>query len=317
MKELLAPAISYARNGFPVTEVIAECWARNARNLQKYPGFAETYMPNGRAPAQGRDVSQSASSPTRSTRSREGGRDAFYKGDIAQRIESYMRANGGFLTAEDLAAHRSEWVEPVSTNYRGYDVWELPPNTPGRRGAADPQHARSLRPQVHGLRQRRAPAPVRRGQEARLRRSRALLRRSGVREDPARRRLLSKEYAAKRRALITLDRAAREYPATPKALDEGDTIYLTVADADGNMVSLIQSNYRGMGSGMTPHGLRLHPAGPRRAVRARRTATPTRTRRASARSTPSFPRSSPRTASRGCRSASWAARCSRRATCRS
>ncbi len=130
MKELLQPAISYARNGFPVTEVIAEGWARNARLLKDYPNFAATYMPNGRAPAKGEIFRNPLLADTLSAIA-EGGRDAFYKGDIAQRIEKYFRANGGYLTAADMAAHRSEWVEPVSTNYRGYDVWELPPNTQG------------------------------------------------------------------------------------------------------------------------------------------------------------------------------------------
>src|SRR5687767_1152141 len=130
MKDLLQPAIAYARDGFPVTEVIAEGWALNARNLQKYPGFAEVFMPNGRAPAKG-EVFRNPHLANTLAAIAEGGRDAFYKGDIAKRIESYMRANGGYLTAADLADHHSEWVEPVSTNYRGYDVWELPPNTQG------------------------------------------------------------------------------------------------------------------------------------------------------------------------------------------
>ena len=130
MKDLLQPAISYARNGFPVTEVIAAGWERNARVLAKYPGFAETYMPGGRAPAKGEVFRNPLLANTLSAIA-EGGRDAFYRGDIARRIETYMRENGGYLTAADLAAHRSEWVEPVSTNYRGYDVWELPPNTQG------------------------------------------------------------------------------------------------------------------------------------------------------------------------------------------
>jgi gamma-glutamyltranspeptidase / glutathione hydrolase len=252
MKELLQPAISYARNGFPVTEVIAEGWERNARVLSKYPGFAETYMPKGRAPAKGEVFRNPLLANTLSAIA-DGGRDAFYKGDIARRIETYMRDNGGYLTAADLAAHHSEWVEPVSTNYRGYDVWELPPNTQGVAalqmlnlleaydlksmgfGSADYLHvfieAKKL----------------------------AFEDRARFYADPEFAKiplkgLLSKDYAAKRRALIKPDRAALEYPADPKALDQSDTIYMTVADSAGNMVSLIQSNYRGMGSGMTPTG---------------------------------------------------------------
>src|SRR5688500_6846110 len=130
MKELLQPAIDYARNGFPVTEVIAEGWARNAQLLKQYPNFAATFMPGGRAPAKG-EVFRNPLLANTLTAIAEGGRDAFYKGDIARRIEKYLRANGGYLTADDLASHASEWVEPASINYRGYDVWELPPNTQG------------------------------------------------------------------------------------------------------------------------------------------------------------------------------------------
>ena len=252
MKELLAPAIAYARNGFPVTEVIAEGWALNAKSLKDYPNFADVYMPNGRTPQKG-EIFRNPQLADTLAKIAEGGRDAFYKGDIAQRVEKYMKANGGYLTAADFAAHRSEWVEPVSTNYRGYDVWELPPNTQGIAalqmlnileaydiksmgfGSADYLHLFIEAKKV-------------------------------VFEDRARyyadpefakiplKTLLSKDYAAKRRALINRDKAALEYPVDNKALDHGDTIYMTVADSAGNMVSLIQSNYRGMGSGMTPDG---------------------------------------------------------------
>src|SRR4029453_2168835 len=96
----------------------------------RYPNYKATYMPGGRAPAKG-EVFRNPLLAGALSKIAEGGRDAFYEGDIAQRIEKYMRANGGYLTAADLAAHHSQWVEPVSTNYRGYDVWELPPNTQG------------------------------------------------------------------------------------------------------------------------------------------------------------------------------------------
>ena len=252
MKELLAPAIAYARDGFPVTEVIAEGWARNARNLQKYPGFAETYMPNGRAPAKG-EVFRNPLLANTLAAIAEGGRDAFYMGDIAKRIESYMRANGGYLTAADLADHHSEWVEPVSTNYRGYDVWELPPNT---QGVAALQMLNIL--EAYDLKSMGFGSAeyLHLFIEAK---KLAFEDRARYYVDPEFAKiplkgLLSKEYAAKRRALIKLDRAALEYPTDAKALEQGDTIYMTVADSAGNMISLIQSNYRGMGSGMTPTG---------------------------------------------------------------
>jgi gamma-glutamyltranspeptidase/glutathione hydrolase len=251
MKDLLQPAIDYARNGFPVTEVIAEGWARNAKLLKDYPNFAATYMPDGRAPAKGEIFRNPLLADTLS-RIAAGGRDAFYRGDIAQRIEKYFKANGGYLTAADLAAHRSEWVEPVSTNYRGYDVWELPPNT---QGIAALQMLNIL--EGYDLRKMGFGSPdyLHAFVEAK---KLAFEDRARFYADPQFARvplqgLLSKEYAAKRRALIT-ERAAKEYPVDPKALEQGDTIYMTVADAAGNMVSLIQSNYRGMGSGMTPDG---------------------------------------------------------------
>ena len=252
MRELLQPAISYARNGFPVTEVIAEGWARNAQVLSKYPNFRQVYMPNGRAPAKG-EIFRNPQLADTLTAIANGGRDAFYKGDIARRIETYLRANGGYLTAADMAAHHSEWVEPVSTNYRGYDVWELPPNT---QGVAALQmlnilEAYDLRKMGYG-----SPDYLHLFIEAK---KLAFEDRARYYADPdfakiPLKGLLSKDYAAKRRALIRMDKAALEYPADTKALDQSDTIYMTVADEAGNMISLIQSNYRGMGSGMTPDG---------------------------------------------------------------
>lgn len=251
MKELLQPAISYARDGFPVTEVIAQGWANNAELLEQYPNFRETFMPNGRAPAKGEVFRNPLLADTLS-RIAEGGRDAFYKGDVAQRIEKYMRANGGYLTAADFAAHHSEWVEPVSTNYRGYDVWELPPNT---QGVAALQMLNIL--EAYDLKSMGFGSAeyLHLFVEAK---KLAFEDRARFYADPEFAKiplkgLLSKPYAAKRRALIT-PKAALEYPTDPKALEQGDTIYMTVADSAGNMVSLIQSNYRGMGSGMTPDG---------------------------------------------------------------
>lgn len=252
MKELLQPAIGYARNGFPVTEIIAQGWANNAKVLEQYPNFRETFMPNGRAPAKGEVFRNPLLADTLS-RIAEGGRDAFYKGDIAQRVEKYLRAQGGYLTAADFAAHRSEWVEPVSTNYRGYDVWELPPNT---QGVAALQMLNIL--EAYDLKSMGFASAeyLHLFVEAK---KLAFEDRARFYADPEFAKiplkgLLSKDYAAKRRALIKLDKAALEYPTDPEALEQGDTIYMTVADAAGNMVSLIQSNYRGMGSGMTPDG---------------------------------------------------------------
>jgi gamma-glutamyltranspeptidase/glutathione hydrolase len=251
MQELLQPAIAYARNGFPVTEVIAQGWAMNAKVLEQYPNYRETFMPNGRAPAKG-EIFRNPLLADTLARIAAGGRDAFYKGDIAQRIEKYMRANGGYLTAADLAAHRSEWIEPVSTNYRGYDVWELPPNT---QGVAALQMLNILEAYDLNSMGFASPEYLHLFVEAK---KLAFEDRARFYADPAFTKiplegLLSKEYAARRRALLGR-KAALEYPTDPEALEHGDTIYMTVADAAGNMISLIQSNYRGMGSGMTPDG---------------------------------------------------------------
>jgi gamma-glutamyltranspeptidase/glutathione hydrolase len=252
MKELLQPAIRYARDGFPVTEVIAEGWSANAGLLKQYPNFAETFMPGGRAPRKGEIFRNPLLGDTLAAIA-EGGRDAFYRGEIARRIEKYMRANGGYLTAADLAAHRSEWVEPVSTRYRAYDVWELPPNT---QGVAALQMLNILEPYDLKSMGFGSAEYLHLLIEAK---KLAFEDRARYYADPEfakipLKALLSKDYAAKRRALIKEDRAASEYPVDSRALEQGDTIYMSVADAAGNMVSLIQSNYRGMGSGMTPDG---------------------------------------------------------------
>ena len=252
--EDLAPAIRYAREGHPVHEVIAYYWNLSVPRLSKWPGFTEQFTINGRAPKRGETWKNPNLANTLEAIG-SGGRDAFYKGDIARSIDAYFKANGGFLSYEDLAAHRGEWVEPVSTNYRGYDVWELPPNS---QGIAALQILNLLEP--YDLKQYGfgSPEHVHLFVEAK---KLAFADRARWYADPAFgtlpvSKLISKPYARQRGKLMSMDRAAREVqPATPKELEEGDTIYMTVADADGMMVSLIQSNYRGMGSGMAVPGL--------------------------------------------------------------
>lgn len=250
MRELLQPAIDYARHGFPVSEVIADGMARNARVLEGFPGFQETYMSQGHTPAKGQMFRNPQLANTLE-RIANGGRDAFYLGDIPRAIEAYVRAQGGFLTAADFAAHHSDWVEPVSTNYRGYDVWELPPNG---QGIAALQMLNILEGyDLHAMGFGSADYLHVFTEAKKL----AFEDRAKYYADPAFvkvpvTQLLSKGYAARRRALISMSTAAPSYPAGDAQLERGDTIYLTVADAAGNMVSLIQSNYRGMGSGMTP-----------------------------------------------------------------
>ena len=253
MKDLLAPTITYAREGFPVSEVIAYYWQKGAANLQKWPGFADTFMPGGKAPKKGEMFRNPNLANTLEKISR-GGRDVFYKGELAHAMDTYMKKNGGFLTYEDLAAHTSDWVEPVSTNYRGYDVWELPPNG---QGIAALQMLNIL--EAYDLKSLGFGSPeyVHLFVEAK---KLAFEDRAKWYADPTFNKipvksLISKEYAAERRKLIDLQRPAKSYEAGNPALQDGDTVYLTTADAEGNMVSLIQSNYRGMGSGMAPDGL--------------------------------------------------------------
>ncbi len=250
MSKLLTPAIRYAKNGFPVSELIAYYWKVNAKRIGEYEGFADIYLPNGRAPKKG-DIFKNPALAATYEKLASGGRDAFYKGDIARTIAAYMKEQGGFLSYEDLASHKSEWITPVSTNYRGYDVWELPPNG---QGIAALQILNILEQyDIEGMGFGSAEYIHTFVEAKKL----AFEDRAKYYADPAFNDipvdwLISKEYAQERRQLIKPKKAAKRYDA---GINHGDTIYLTVADAKGNMVSLIQSNYRGMGSGMTPTGL--------------------------------------------------------------
>ena len=251
MKDILAPAISYARKGFPVSELIAYYMGRSGPFLSKYPGFAETFMPGGSMPQKGEIFKNPRLANTYELIAKKG-RDVFYKGEIARTIADFMKANEGFLSYEDLASHQSEWVTPMSTNYRGYDIWELPPNG---QGIAVLQILNILENyDIAGMGFGSAEYIHTFTEAKKL----VFEDRAKYYADPAFNqlpfeKLISKSYAKERMALINPDRAARSYDAGE--LESGETIYLTVADGEGNMVSLIQSNYRGMGSGMTPTGL--------------------------------------------------------------
>ena len=253
MKEILAPAIHYAREGFPVTELIAYYWNLSVPLLQQYEGFKETFMPDGRAPRKV-EIFKNPKLANTFEKIVKGGSDAFYKGDIARTIDAFMKRVGGFLSYEDMAAHTSTWVEPVSTNYRGYDVWELPPNGQGIAALQILNILEGYNIRAMGF---GTTEYVHHFIEAK---KLVFEDRAKFYADPAFNKipvkeLISKEYAAGRRALIDPERAAQRYDAGNPALDAGDTIYLTTADKDGNMVSLIQSNYRGMGCGLSPDGL--------------------------------------------------------------
>ncbi len=252
MKDLLAPTITYAREGFPVTELIAYYWDRSVPRLKAYPGFLEQFTRDGRAPAKGEIWTNANLASTLEAIAR-GGRDAFYKGRIARTIGDYMKASGGFLSYDDLATHQGEWIEPVSVNYRGYDVWELPPNGQGIAALQMLNILEGYDLKSYGF---GSPEHVHLFVEAK---KLAFEDRAKYYADPAFAQapvaqLLSKDYATERRKLISMDKAITQVdPGEFKT--QGDTIYMTTADRWGNMVSLIQSNYRGMGSGMAPTGL--------------------------------------------------------------
>jgi len=251
MKDILQPAINYARDGFPVTEVIAYYLQMGTERLKEYRNIKEVYMPGGKAPSKG-EIFRNPYLASTLEKISKGGRNEFYRGSIARAIDAFMKKNGGFLTYDDLSRHHSEWVEPVSTNYRGYDVWELPPNG---QGIAALQMLNILEGYDIASMGFGSAEYMHIFTEAK---KLAFEDRAKYYADPTFittpvAQLISKKYAAERRKLIDSEVASKVLPAgKPEA---GNTIYLTVADKYGNMVSLIQSNYRGMGSGMCPTGL--------------------------------------------------------------
>ena len=253
MDKVLEKAVSYARNGFPVHAELASGLARVQANYGKYPNVDKHYYPNGKVAGEG-DIFKNPNLANTLERLGKEGRDVFYKGDMAKTMDTFMKKNGGFLSYEDLASHTSTWIDPVSVNYRGYDVWELPPNG---QGIAALQMLNILEGYDFSKIKLGSAEHIHLFTEAK----------KLVFEDRAKyyadmdfakipvKSLISKEYAAERRKLINPNRASKHLDAGNPALKDGDTIYLTVADKDGNMVSLIQSNYRGFGSGMMPDGL--------------------------------------------------------------
>ena len=250
LTELLEPAIGYAEDGFPVSEIIAADWKSSEKSLSRWPDSAKTFLIDGRAPAVGeifRNPRLAASYRTIAA----GGGDAFYRGKIADAIVAFSQANGGYFSRKDFEDHRNDWVEPVSTNYRGYDVWELPPNG---QGIAVLEMLNLL--EGYDL------ATMGPGSTDYLHlfieaKKLAFADRAKFYADPAFERppvaeLISKPYAERQRRRIDLVHAATDVPAGDPRLGHGDTIYLTVVDSDRNCCSYIQSNYSGFGSQMVP-----------------------------------------------------------------
>ena len=251
MEDILNPAIYYAENGFPVTELVSYYMEIANKNFNQYPNFKETYHINGYTPKKGQLFKNKDLGKTLRLIAKKG-RKGFYEGPVAKTISDFIIDQGGFLSFEDLKNHSSDWIEPVSTNYRGYDIWELPPNG---QGIAALQILNLLESfdiksmgfgsaeYIHHFVEAKKIAFADRAKYY------ADMDFNNIPVDY----LISKEYANQRRQEINKSKAAKTVAAGE--IENGDTIYLTTSDNEGNMVSLIQSNYRGMGSGMVPPGL--------------------------------------------------------------
>jgi gamma-glutamyltranspeptidase/glutathione hydrolase len=260
MTRLLAPTINYAQKGAPVPELIAQYWKANTAGfealkaegaIEEIDNMAKVFLPGGKAPEEGELFKNPDLARTLSTIASKG-RDAFYRGELAQAMDGYFKRIGAPHRLSDFAAHKSEWVEPVSINYRGFDIWELPPNG---QGVAALQMLNILEGYDLKAMGRGSPDFWHVFVEAK---KAAFTDRARFYADPAfakipLKELLSKDRAAKQRAAINMAKAAQsDMPGLPIDGVAKDTIYMTVADKDGMMVSLIQSNYRGMGSGLIP-----------------------------------------------------------------
>ena len=251
MQDILQPAIEYADNGFPVTELVSYYMKKASKNFDMYPNFKETYYVNGTTPKKGQIFQNKDLANTLSVIAKKG-RKGFYEGEIAKAMSDFIIEQGGFLSYNDLKNHKSEWIDPVSTNYRGFDIWELPPNGQGIAALQilnllEAYDIKSMgfgsAEYIHHFTEAKKIAFADRAKYY------ADMDFNKIPVDF----LISKEYSELRRTEINSNKAALKVSAGE--IENGDTIYLTTADKDGNMVSLIQSNYRGMGSGMVPPGL--------------------------------------------------------------
>ena len=253
MGDLLAPAIRYARGGFPVSPVIAQAWEASSCLLRADEGAAKTFLPAGRAPHCG-EMFRNLSLAETFDQIAAGGRDAFYHGDIARKIGTYARSVGGALDEQDLAEHRSDWVDPVSVAFRGHQIWQLPPNTQGLAVLEMLQILAGFDLQAAG---HNSDTYLHLLVEAK---KLAYEDRARFYADPAAAELpidllLSSEYGSRQRRRILPDRAAAQYPVVDRQLPGADTVYLAVVDEAGNAISLIQSIFHPFGSGNVPAGL--------------------------------------------------------------
>ena len=250
-RTLFEPTIAYAKNGFPVTETIAYYLKNSQKRFEKYPNFNELWVKNGSMPTKGEIFKNPQLAKTLETIALKG-REGFYEGEVANAMVDFIQSQGGFLTHEDLSSFHSEWTPPVSSNYRGYDVWELPPNGQGIAALQILNILEKFDLKKMGL---FSAEYIHLFTEAK---KLAFADRAKYYADPnfssiPVQELISKGYAAERSKRIDFEKPSQTDEAG--ILKSGDTIYLTAADQYGNMISLIQSNYRGMGSGMVPPGL--------------------------------------------------------------
>lgn len=247
-KDLFTPTINYARNGFPITETIAFYLKSSSERFKSYPNFKDVWMPDNNILSKG-DLFKNPQLANTLEEISKSKRKSFYEGNIAKLMADFIKEQGGFLSTSDLANYHAEWVEPVSTNYRGYDVWELPPNGQGIAALQILNILENYDIKNMGL---FSSDYIHHFVEAK---KLAFEDRAKYYADPNFNKidisyLISKDYAHKRMQLIDSKKSMLSVDAG--VLKDGDTIYLTTADKYGNMVSLIQSNYRGMGSGMVP-----------------------------------------------------------------
>ena len=250
-KSLFEPTIEYAEKGFPITETIAYYLDKSQKRFENYPNFSEVWIKNGRMPKKG-EIFKNPQLANTLRIIAEKGRAGFYEGEIAQTMANFVQAQGGFLTYDDLAGFHSEWTQPVSSNYRGYDVWELPPNGQGIAALQILNILENYDLKKMGLLSSEYIHLFTEAKKIVFADRAKYYAQPNFSNIPVNE-LISKSYAKERAKLINLDKASKANDAG--ILKSGDTIYLTVADKFGNMVSLIQSNYRGMGSGMMPTGL--------------------------------------------------------------
>jgi gamma-glutamyltranspeptidase/glutathione hydrolase len=247
--DLFEPAIRYASDGYLVSPTISRLWAAQANELKAYPGFAETFLPAGRAPAPGEKFVAPHHAKTLQ-RIAETKTEAFYRGELAEKIAAWARAHGGAMTVEDLVAHRNDWVEPIGMDYRGYRLLEIPPNGQGIAALMALGILENF--DVAGL-------PVDGADSLHLAIEAMKLAFADVYEyvsdaDTMRVKnaeLLDKSYLKERAKLVSMKQAGTPAFGQPS---RGGTVYLTAADQSGMMVSYIQSNFSGFGSGVVVGG---------------------------------------------------------------